>query len=214
VTIWRACTNLNCHISLDRFRIPNYKNWIKPLPLASDDPVATLYSIGHSTRTIEELITALQAQGIKTLVDIRAFPMSRRLPHFNRESLEKSLGDAGIKYVWIRELGGMRKKSLDDSPNVALRNASFRNYADYMLTPEFENAAAQLIQLAQHSPTAYMCAERVYFKCHRMLVSDWLVAQGHEVLHIDDAKPPKPHKLMSEARLIGGKLNYCGDRLL
>lgn len=176
--------------------------------------MATLYTIGHSTRPIEDLISALQAHGIKTLVDIRAFPMSRRLPHFNRENLEKSLGDAGIKYVWMKELGGMRKKSLDDSPNLALRNASFRNYADYMLTPEFESAAAHLIELAQHFPTTYMCAERVYFKCHRMLVSDWLVAHGHEVLHIDDAKPPRPHKLMSEAQLIGGKVIYRGDRLL
>jgi uncharacterized protein (DUF488 family) len=176
--------------------------------------MATLYTIGHSTRTIEELIASLQSHDIKTLVDIRAFPMSRRLPHFNRENLEKSLGEAGIRYVWMKELGGMRKKSLHESPNIALRNASFRNYADYMLTPEFENAAAHLIQLAKHSPTAYMCAERVYFKCHRMLVSDWLVAHGHEVFHIDDVKPPKPHKLMPDARMVEDKLIYRGDRLL
>jgi len=176
--------------------------------------MATLFTIGHSTRTIEELIAALQAHQIKTLVDIRAFPMSRRLPHFNRENLEKSLADAGIRYVWMKELGGMRKKSLADSPNVALRNASFRNYADYMLTPEFEHAVGEVIEFAQLSPTAYMCAERMYFKCHRMLVSDWLVAHGREVLHIDDDKPPKPHKLIAEARLIDGKVIYRGDRLL
>ena len=176
--------------------------------------MATLFTIGHSTRTIEELIAALQAHQIKTLVDIRAFPISRRLPHFNRENLEKSLADAGIRYVWMKELGGMRKKSLADSPNVALRNASFRNYADYMLTPEFEHAVGEVIEFAQLSPTAYMCAERMYFKCHRMLVSDWLVAHGHEVLHIDDEKAPKPHKLMAEARLIDGKVIYRGDRLL
>jgi uncharacterized protein (DUF488 family) len=176
--------------------------------------VATLYTIGHSTRTIEELIAALQAHDIKTLVDIRAYPMSRRLPHFNRENLEKSLGDAGIRYSWMKELGGMRKKSLEESPNVALRNASFRNYADYMLTPEFERAISEVIRLGEESHTAYMCAERVYFKCHRMLVSDWLVVHGHEVLHIDDAKPPKPHKPMTDARLIDGKVIYRGDRLL
>jgi len=176
--------------------------------------MATLFTIGHSTRTIEELIAALQAHQIKTLVDIRAFPISRRLPHFNRENLEKSLADAGIRYVWMKELGGMRNKSLADSPNVALRNASFRNYADYMLTPEFEHAVGEVIEFAQLSPTAYMCAERVYFKCHRMLVSDWLVAHGHEVLHIDDEKAPKPHKLIAEARLIDGKVIYRGDRLL
>ena len=176
--------------------------------------MATLFTIGHSTRSIEELISALQAHKIETLVDIRAFPMSRRLPHFNRENLEKSLSTAGIRYVWMKELGGMRKKSLQDSPNVALRNASFRNYADYMLTPEFEIAAAALVNFAEQSRTAYMCAERVYFKCHRMLVSDWLVAHGHEVLHIDDEKPVKPHKLMVDARVEDGKVIYRGDRLL
>ena len=176
--------------------------------------MATLYTIGHSTRTLEELIAALQAHSIETLVDIRAFPMSRRLPHFNREALEKTLPEAGIRYRWIKELGGMRKKSLEESPNVALRNNSFRNYADYMLTPEFESAIAELLDTAEHSRTAYMCAERVYFKCHRMLVSDWLVAHGHEVLHIDNAKPAKPHKLMPEARIDDGRLIYRGDRLL
>ncbi|HEY7351541.1 MAG TPA: DUF488 domain-containing protein [Terriglobales bacterium] len=176
--------------------------------------MATLYTIGHSTRTLQELIQALQAHSIQTLVDIRAFPMSRRLPHFNRESLDKSLAEAGIRYVWMKELGGRRKKSPTDSPNVALRNDSFRNYADYMLTPEFGSAVQELIKLAKHSRTAYMCAERVYFRCHRMLVSDWLVAHGEEVFHIDDEKPPKPHKLMAEARIVDGQLIYRGDRLL
>jgi uncharacterized protein (DUF488 family) len=176
--------------------------------------MAALFTIGHSTRSLDDLIEALRAHSIRTLVDIRSLPMSRRLPHFNRESLEKALPGAGIEYVWMKQLGGRRKKSLQNSPNVALRNDSFRNYADYMLTPEFEQAAADLIKLADHSRTAYMCAERVYFHCHRMLVSDWLVAHGHEVLHIDDAKPPTPHKLMPEARVIEGKLIYRGDRLL
>jgi len=140
--------------------------------------------------------------------------MSRRLPQFNRESLEQTLPQAGIEYIWMKELGGRRKKSLPESPNIALRNDSFRNYADYMLTSEFERAIARLIETAESSRTAYMCAERVYFHCHRMLVSDWLVAHGHEVLHIDDAKPAKPHKLMAEARVEDGKLVYRGDRLL
>lgn len=176
--------------------------------------MATLYTIGHSTRSLDELISVLQAHRIQTLVDIRAFPMSRRLPHFNRENLEKTLADAGIRYVWMKDLGGRRKKSLEDSPNVALRNDSFRNYADYMLTPDFERTVADLINLAERSRTAYMCAERVYFKCHRMLVSDWLVAHGHEVLHIDDEKPVKPHNLMAEVRVADGRLIYRGDRLL
>lgn len=176
--------------------------------------MATLYTIGHSTRTIAELIAALEAQQVRTLVDIRAFPMSRRLPQFNREALAASLEEAGIKYVWMKALGGYRKKIREDSPNIALRNQSFRNYADYMLTPEFEKAAEELIRLGDESPTAYMCAERVYFHCHRMLVSDWLVAHGHEVLHIDATGPVKPHRLTVEARMIDGRLIYRGDRLL
>jgi len=147
-------------------------------------------------------------------VDIRSFPVSRRLPHFNRESLEQTLSASGIQYLWLKELGGRRRKIRDDSPNVALRNASFRNYADYMLTAEFEHGISELLSLAQRSPTAYMCAERVYFRCHRMLVSDWLVAHGHAVLHIDAEGPPRTHKLMSEARVVDGQVIYRGDRLL
>ena len=173
----------------------------------------TLYTIGHSTRTLEELISSLRAHGIKTLVDIRAFPMSRRLPHFNRESLEAELPKHGIHYVWMKSLGGYRKKTRDDSPHTALRNASFRNYADYTLTPEFEQAATELLQLADQSPTAYMCAERVYFRCHRMIVSDWLVAHGHEVQHIDAEGPTRSHKLTAEARMLDGKMIYRGNQL-
>jgi len=99
------------------------------------------------------------------------------------------------------------------SPHTALRNPNFRNYADYTLTPEFEQAASELIQIASRSRTAYMCAERVYFRCHRLIVSDWLVAHGHDVLHIDAEGPARSHKLLAEARLIDGKLIYRGDNL-
>jgi len=174
----------------------------------------SLYTIGHSTRSLEQLIDSLQAHEIKILVDIRSIPMSRRLPHFNRESLETALPDAGIRYVWMKELGGRRKKIRDDSPHIAIRSDSFRNYADHMLTPEFERGMRELLALAREARTAYMCAERVYFNCHRMLVSDWLVAHGYEVLHIDATGPARPHKLMAEARIIEGKLIYRGDRLL
>jgi uncharacterized protein (DUF488 family) len=176
--------------------------------------LAVLYTIGHSTRMLRELIAALRAHQIETLVDIRAFPMSRRLPQFNRDALEKSLPEAEIQYVWMKTLGGYRKKIVEESPHIALRNDSFRNYADYMLTAEFEQAAAQLITLAEQKRTAYMCAERVYFHCHRMLVSDWLVARGHEVQHMDGAGPVKPHVLMADARIVDGRLIYRGDRLL
>jgi len=182
--------------------------------LASKQLLARLYTIGHSTRSLDELVEALQAHAIQTLVDIRAFPMSRRLPQFNRESLEKSLPSAGIRYFWMKALGGYRKKIREESPHVALRNASFRNYADYMLTPEFESAMAELVALGEDSRTAYMCAERLHFRCHRMLVSDWLGARGHEVMHIDGTSPAKPHSLTAEARMVDGELIYRGDRLL
>lgn len=198
--------------------------------------MSTLYTIGHSTRTLDELVTALRAHGISTLIDIRAFPMSRRMPHFNRESLEVELPKRSVRYVWMKELGGHRKKIRGDSPNTGLRNDSFRNYADYMLTPEFAGAIERLLKIAEEtesapalSPkdgeedgapevnsgnTAYMCAERVYFQCHRMLVSDYLTAQGHTVLHIDDEKrTPRPHKLMAEAHLVDGRLLYNAQEL-
>jgi uncharacterized protein (DUF488 family) len=176
--------------------------------------LATLYTIGHSTRTLDELIVALRAHEIQMLVDIRAFPMSRRLPQFNRESLEQTLPAAGVRYLWMKALGGYRKRILEESLNIALRNDSFRNYADYMLTPEFEHAMAELVAFTEDSPTAYMCAERLYFRCHRMLVSDWLVAHNHEVLHIDGTGVVKTHALTAEARIVDGRLLYRGDRLL
>ena len=159
-------------------------------------------------------MATLRAHEIRTLVDIRAFPMSRRLPQFNRESLARTLPAWEICYVWMKGLGGYRKKILEESPNIALRNQSFRNYADYMLTPEFEQAMAELLRLAATSRTAYMCAERVYFHCHRMLVSDWLVAHGQEALHLDGTGPVKAHQMTAEARLIDGRLIYRGNRLL
>ncbi|HME32498.1 MAG TPA: DUF488 domain-containing protein, partial [Terriglobales bacterium] len=185
-----------------------------------------------------ELVTALQAHGIGTLVDIRSFPMSRRLPHFNRESLEVELPKHGIAYVWMKGLGGRRKKIRNDSPNTGLRNDSFRNYADYMLTPEFSQAIERLLEIVHETAdpstpaanfrppgpgmtsvacsgnTAIICAERVYFQCHRMLVSDYLVAHGHTVLHIDDDKhAPRLHQLMSEARLVGDKVVYDAQQV-
>lgn len=175
--------------------------------------MATIYTIGHSTRTLAELIEALQAHGIRTLVDIRAFPASRRLPHFNRESLEVTLPEAGIVYVWKKEMGGRRRKILAESPNTGLRNESFRNYGDHMLTPEFQQAAEEVRQLAIVGNTAIMCAERVYFHCHRMLVSDYYLAHGDQVLHIDGTGPTRPHKLTREAHLVAGQLVYNAEQL-
>jgi len=140
--------------------------------------------------------------------------MSRRLPQFNRESLQQTLPAAGVQYLWMKTLGGYRKKVLEESPNIALRNPSFRNYADYMLTPEFAQATSELLALAASSCTAYMCAEGPYFRCHRMLVSDWLVANGHQVFHINATGPVKPHTLTAEARIVDDRLIYRGNRLL
>jgi uncharacterized protein (DUF488 family) len=175
--------------------------------------VATLYTIGHSTRSLDELIEVLKTHDIQTLVDIRAFPASRRLPYFNREFLEKAMPAAGIRYEWMKSLGGYRKHMREDSPHAALRSESFRNYADYMQTPEFERAVEELVRLAGEPGTAYMCAERLWFHCHRMMVSDWLVAHGHTIKHIVDAGPARPHKLSSEVRMIDGQLIYRGDML-
>jgi uncharacterized protein (DUF488 family) len=175
--------------------------------------MAVLFTIGHSTRTFDELLEALRAHGIKTLVDIRSTPMSRRLPHFNRENLEQELPKGGIEYIWRKELGGRRKKALANSPNTALHSDSFRNYADHMLTPEFQQAAADLVRVGESKPLAYMCAERLWFRCHRMMVSDYLVAHGHTVWHIDGTGPARPHKLMDVARMVDGRLLYNGGEL-
>ena len=146
--------------------------------------VATIYTIGHSTRTLDELVAALQGHGIETLMDIRSFPMSRRLPHFNRESLETELPRCGIAYVWSKELGGRRKKMRDDSPNTGLRNESFRNYADYAATDAFRVGFTRLRDLAGSQRCAIMCSEAVWWRCHRRIISDYLIAQGIPVMHI------------------------------
>jgi uncharacterized protein (DUF488 family) len=172
--------------------------------------VATIYTIGHSTREWDDFVSVLKAHSIATLFDIRAFPMSKRLPHFNRERMEPALAEAGIEYTWEKDLGGRRAKSLEQSPNTGLRNDSFRNYADYMLTPTFAQAAERVMKSAESKLTAIMCAERVFFHCHRMLVSDYLTLHGHEVLHIDDAKAPRPHKVTPEAKMIDGEVQYPG----
>jgi uncharacterized protein (DUF488 family) len=142
--------------------------------------------------------------------------MSRRHPHFNRENLEMWLPQIGCDYVWEKDLGGRRnrQKLPAESPNIALRNQSFRNYADYMLTPLFAGAVDRLVDRAAQSRAAIMCAEALYFRCHRMLVSDYLVSHGHTVLHILDDKSPKEHTLSSDARMVEGKLVYRGDYLL
>ena len=170
----------------------------------------TIWTIGHSTHLLDEFVSLLKANGIEAAVDVRAFPGSRRWPWFNRESLQKSLPKAGIEYVWLGgPLGGRRKKSPEPSPNAALRNSSFRNYADYMLTPAFSEGVDQLIALASEKKTAFFCSELLWWRCHRSLISDDLVAvRRWKVLHILDDKPPKPHKPKPEARVARGRVTY------
>src|SRR5215469_12926617 len=166
--------------------------------------MAVIYTLGHSTRDLSDFSRVLQAHDIRLLEDIRAFPMSRRYPHFNREHLELWLPEIGCEYVGEKDLGGRRGKQMpaEESPNIALRNPSFRNYADYMLSEPFQEAIERLVARAALKRTAIMCAESVYFRCHRMLVSDYLVSQGHSVLHILDEGTPREHTMSKDARVI------------
>jgi uncharacterized protein (DUF488 family) len=168
------------------------------------------WTIGHSTRSLGELISALTGHGITLLADVRKLPGSRRYPHFNQDELEKSLPPAGINYAWYADLGG-RRKGATESHNTAWRNASFRAYADYMETEEFESAIQKLLDEAKGHRIATMCSEAVWWRCHRGLISDYLKAAGHEVLHIQDAKRAEPHPYTSAAKIVGGKLSYRGE---
>ena len=170
----------------------------------------TLWSIGHSTRSLDELTAALRAHGIEAVADVRSFPTSARHPQFNRERLADELPKAGIAYHWLGKLlGGYRKKKRPDSPHVALRSPGFRNYADHMETEEFAQGIRELLSLVQKQRIAYMCAERLWWRCHRSFVSDHLIALcGAEVVHILDEKKTEPHRLHRTAREADGRLIY------
>jgi uncharacterized protein (DUF488 family) len=171
---------------------------------------ATLWTIGHSNRALEQFMELLAAQKIELLADVRRFPGSRRLPHFNQENLSKSLADAGIEYVHFPELGG-RRKALANSPNNAWRNEAFRAYADFMTTPEFRAGSDRLLGLARQKRTAIMCAEALWWQCHRSLIADYLKAAGHRVLHIMSANKADEHPFTSAARMVAGKLSYSAE---
>jgi uncharacterized protein (DUF488 family) len=168
-----------------------------------------IWTFGHSTHTIEDLIESLQAFEIKVLVDVRSFPGSRRYPHFNREQLQASLTEAGIEYQHFPELGG-RRHALPDSNNMAWRNKMFRGYADYMETDEFPDGIRRLLEVARERRTAVMCAEAVWWRCHRSLIADYLKAKDVEVIHIMAAGKSEPHPFTSAARIVNGKLSYRG----
>jgi uncharacterized protein (DUF488 family) len=186
-----------------------------------------IYTIGHSTRSFEELIALLREHGVTRLADIRRFPGSRRYPHFSRESLETSLPHKGIEYVHFEDLGG-RRKPAPDSPNTYWTNDQFRAYADYLATPELAAAVDRLLRGAAPASgasnertaaeaaaaplTAVMCAEAVPWRCHRNLLSDELVRRGVDVTHIIGSGASKPHVMNDHARVEDGHLVYGADQ--
>jgi uncharacterized protein (DUF488 family) len=173
-----------------------------------------IWTIGHSTREIDEFISLLHENQIKLLVDVRAYPASKRYPHFNKDSLKESLNAHGIRYEHFPELGGKRKPN-PDSHNTAWRNASFRAYADHMETEQFQKGVARLLEVAAETgPTAIMCAEAVWWRCHRSLIADYLKARGVEVLHILTANKVELHPFTPAARIVDGKLSYAPDDTL
>lgn len=164
-----------------------------------------LWTIGHSTRTAEEFAKILLAHEIETLVDVRTYPSSRRYPQFNKSALVESLEN----YHHEPRLGG-RRTPREDSHNTAWRNAQFRGYADHMETAEFQSGIKELLELASASRTTVMCAEAVWWKCHRSLIADYLKAEGHTVIHIIDEKKSEEHPFTSAARIVDGELSYRG----
>ena len=170
-----------------------------------------LFTIGHSTRSQEEFLSLLGEFKIKVLIDIRRFPGSRRFPHFNRQSLEKTLPQAGIEYIWLENLGGRRSAEGETSPNgrsgpdivnslnTGLKHPAFRNYADYMQTELFHLVVNQLLSIASTKPTVVMCAEKLFWKCHRRLLCDYLVSHGCLIEHIIESGRLQPHELSAGA---------------
>jgi len=176
----------------------------------SGDP-ATIWTIGHSTRTLEEFLGLLVEYRIEAIADVRRFPGSRRYPYFASDALAASLPTHGIAYQWMPRLGG-RRKVQPGSPNTAWRNASFQGYADYIATTEFAEGLAELLALAANQRTAMMCAEAVWWRCHRSIIADVLKLRGIEVIHIIDATHTTVHPYTSPARIMDGRLSYAAPQ--
>jgi uncharacterized protein (DUF488 family) len=170
--------------------------------------MSAIHTIGHGNRALQEFTSLLGNARIACLMDVRAFPGSRRHPQFGRAELERSLPDVEIEYVWEGATLGGRRRPRPGSPHVALRNASFRAYADHMQTEVFTDAAQRLIERAATTRIAIMCAERLPWQCHRYMIADYLTAHDIEVLHLIDDAAPRPHALRHEARMCGGHLIY------
>src|SRR4051812_36566143 len=168
-------------------------------------PPRVVYTVGHSTRTLDELVEMLRAHGVAGIADVRRFAGSRRLPQFNAENLAVALPEHGLSYLPCPLLGGRRKPNAD-SVNTGWRNASFRAYADYMQTPEFLDGLEQLTGAAEKSPTAMMCAEAVPWRCHRSLIADALLVRGWTVLDVMNPTKASPHKLTPFAKVDGTRV--------
>ena len=168
---------------------------------------ATLYTVGHGARPVEDLVDTLRSAGIERLVDVRSFPGSRRHPQFGKDALSQSLASAGIEYVWRPDLGGFRKPR-EGSPHSALRHPAFRGYADHMDTEEFRDGLRWLIEAGTERPTAFMCAETLWWRCHRRLLADALVARGCTVKHLMTGGRQEEHRLHPAARVEGERVVY------
>lgn len=173
----------------------------------SDAPEVTIYTIGHSTRSLEEFVNTLKTYEIRLLADVRSMPGSRKYPHFNMENLQSSLEQEGISYLHLRKLGG-RRQANKDSRNLGWRNMSFRAYADYMQTEDFNHGLEELTSQANHVRTAIMCAEAVPWRCHRSLVADALLVRGYQVMDIFSSTKQNAHHLTSFAQVEGLKITY------
>jgi uncharacterized protein (DUF488 family) len=171
----------------------------------------TVWTVGHSTRPADELLTVLDAYGIELVADVRRFPGSRRLPHFSAPALEATLAARGIAYLWLPALGGRRRPD-PESANVAWRHPAFRAYADHTATEEFADGLFELLMLAHGLRTAIMCAEVLWWRCHRRLIADVLASLGVPVVHIRDERIAEPHLLTAPARLVDGRLTYEPER--
>ena len=169
----------------------------------------SIWTIGHSTLAIEDFLRLLQTSEIRVLADVRSFPGSRRYPQFNKDNLQSSLAANQIEYVHLPELGG-RRRARPDSINMSWRNESFRGYADYMETHGFELGISKLLDLAAQRRTAIMCAESLWWRCHRSLISDYLKVKGIEVVHLIAGGKSEPHPYTSAARIVDGELSYRG----
>ncbi|HLI33462.1 MAG TPA: DUF488 domain-containing protein [Terriglobia bacterium] len=180
------------------------------MPSSSPAKPLTLYTVGHSTRSIEAFIELLQAFRVKQLVDVRTIPRSRHNPQFNSDQLSETLKAAAIRYVHMPQLGGLRHAHRD-SPNTGWRNASFRGFADYMQQPEFRSGLDKLLKLARLRPTAIMCAEAVPWRCHRSLIADALLVRGAHVEHILSGKRAEAHTLTPFAQVEGLQITYPGE---